>query len=187
MGTTSDLKPGVIINFNNELYTVLSVEHRTPGNLRAFYQVKMRNLKNFRILENRFRSGEEVEVVRLDSREYQYLYHDGESLVFMDNQTYDQVTLNDEVLGKQVDFLKEGETVRILYHDSTPLMAELPPHVILKVVTTMPGFKGDTVNMATKPATLETGYVVEVPLFIKEGDAVKIDTRSGQYIERAKA
>jgi len=186
MGTTSDLKPGVIIKFNNDLHTVLSVEHRTPGNLRAFYQVKMRNLKNSRILENRFRSGEEVEIIRLDARAYQYLYHDGDNLVFMDNQTFDQVTLNEEVIGKQVAYLKEGETVRILYHDDDPLMAELPPHVVLKVTSTAPGFRGDTVNMATKPATLETGYVVEVPLFIKEGDGVKIDTRTGEYIERVK-
>jgi elongation factor P len=186
MASTSDLRPGLVINFNNELHQIVSFEHRTPGNLRAFYQVKMRHLKSGRMIENRFRSGEELDVVRLEQRDFQYLYNDGDYFVFMDNQTYDQINLSPEIIGKQSKFLIENMQIKIIFHENTALMVELPPHVILKVTETTPGFKGDTVNAAMKPATVETGHVINVPLFINEGDEVKIDTRTGDYIERAK-
>ncbi|MDQ3022521.1 MAG: elongation factor P [Bacteroidota bacterium] len=187
MATTSDLKSGVIINFNNDLHSVVSVEHRTPGNLRAFYQVKLKNLKNGKTIENRFRSGEEVKIERLDSVNYQFLYKDGESFVFMDNDTYDQINISNNLIDKEGNFLKEGEVVQILFHDSKVLSIEMPPHVYLKVSYAPPGLKGDTATGATKPVTLETGATINAPLFINEGDVLRVDTRTGEYIERLKA
>lgn len=186
MATTSDLKNGVIIKFNNDLHSVVSVEHRTPGNLRAFYQVKLRNLKNGKTIENRFRSGEEVQIERLDSGNYQYLYKEGEDYVFMDAETYDQITLGNELIGKSGSYIKEGETIQIFFHNSKPLSVEIPPHVYLKVTSAPPGVKGDTATGATKPVIVETGAVVNAPLFINEGDVLRVDTRTGDYIERAK-
>lgn len=187
MATTSDLKNGVIINYNNDLHSIVNVEHRTPGNLRAFYQVKMRNLKNGKIIENRFRSGEEIQIERLETANYQFLYKDGEDYVFMDNDTYDQITLSNDLIGKSGNYLKEGEVIQILFHNSKPISVEIPPHVYLKVVSAPPGVKGDTATGATKPVVLETGATVNAPLFINEGDILRIDSRSGDYIERAKS
>ena len=186
MATTSDLKSGVIINFNNDLHSIVSVEHRTPGNLRAFYQVKMKNLKNGKIIENRFRSGESVQIERLDSGQYQFSYKDGEDYVFMDNETYDQIHMTGEFIGKSGNFLKEGETIQIFFHNSKPMSVEIPPHVYLKVISAPPGVRGDTATNATKVVTVETGANINAPLFINEGDVLRIDTRSGEYIERAK-
>ncbi|HQY21825.1 MAG TPA: elongation factor P [Ignavibacteria bacterium] len=186
MASTSDLKNGVIINFNNELHSVISVEHRTPGNLRAFYQVKLKNLKNGKTMENRFRSGESIQLERLDTGNYQYLYKDGEDYVFMENETFEQVTIAGDIIGKGGNYLKEGEIVQIMFHNSNPLSIEIPPHVFLKVISAPPGVKGDTATGATKPVELETGATVNAPLFINEGDVLKVDSRTGDYIERAK-
>ncbi len=186
MASTTDLKSGVIINFNNDLYSVVAVEHRTPGNLRAFYQVKLKNLKNGKIIENRFRAGEEVRIERLESGNYQYLYKDGEDFVFMDNETYDQIHVINDLIGKGGNFLKEGEMIQILFHNSKPISVEIPPHVYLKVTSAPPGVKGDTATGATKPVTVETGATVNAPLFINEGDVLRVDSRTGEYIERAK-
>lgn len=186
MATTSDLKSGVIINYNKELHSVVSVEHRTPGNLRAFYQVKMRNLKNGKIIENRFRSGEDIQIERLESGNFQYLYKDGADYVFMDNETFEQINLPDELIGKSGGYLKEGEIIQVYFHNTKPMSVEIPPHVYLKVTSAPPGIKGDTATGATKPVTLETGAIVNAPLFINEGDVLRVDTRTGEYIERAK-
>ncbi len=187
MATTSDLKNGTIINFNNDLYAIMSVEHRTPGNLRAFYQVKMKNLKNGKIIENRFRSGEDVQVERLDSGNYQFLYKDTNGYVFMDSDTYDQVTIDEDMVGKSGNYLKEGEIAQIFFHNLRVISVEIPPHVYLKVTSAPPGIKGDTATGATKAVTLETGATVNAPLFINEGDVLRVDSRTGDYIERAKA
>lgn len=186
MATTSDLKSGVIINYNNDLHSIVAVEHRTPGNLRAFYQVKMKNLKNGKIIENRFRAGEEVKIERLESGNYQFLYKDGEDFVFMDNESYEQINVPAEFIGKSGGFIKEGETVQIFFHNSKPLSVEIPPHVYLKVISAPPGVKGDTATNATKVVTVETGANINAPLFINEGDVLRVDTRTGDYIERAK-
>ena len=186
MASTSDLKNGVIINFNNELHSVISVEHRTPGNLRAFYQVKLKNLKNGKTMENRFRSGESIQLERLDTGNYQYLYKDGEDYVFMENETFEQVTIAGDIIGKGGNFLKEGEIVQIMFHNSNPLSIEIPPHVYLKVTSAPPGVKGDTATGATKPVVVETGATVNAPLFINEGDVLRVDSRTGDHIERAK-
>lgn len=186
MATTSDLKNGLIIYFNNDLHTIVSVEHRTPGNLRAFYQVKMKNLKNGKLIENRFRSGEEIQVERLESGNYQYLYKDSDGFVFMDHDTYEQITVPADLIGKSGNYLKEGEIIQIYFHNSRPLSVEIPPHVNLKVTEAPPGVKGDTATGATKPVTVETGASVNAPLFINEGDFIRVDTRNGDYIERVK-
>lgn len=186
MATTSDLKIGCYIRFNNELFIVEECQHRTPGNLRAFYQVKMRNVKNSRLLENRFRSGEEVQLVRVERRAYQYLYFDGLSFNFMDQRTYDQIPVDGKHLGEGAKYLKESEVVELMFDGSNIVGAILPFNVDLKVVETVPGVRGDTATGATKPAKTETGAVINVPLFINEGDLIKVDTRTGKYLERAK-
>ena len=187
METTSALKTGTVINFNNELHTVLSVEHRTPGNLRAFYQVKMRNLKSGKIIDHRFRSGEEITFERIESKNYQFLYKDTSDYYFMDSETYDQIHLNESIIGKQGEYMREGQNVQILFHNSNPISFELPPHVKLKVISSPPSVKGNTATGANKQVTLETGTIVNAPLFINEGDSIKVDTRTGEYIERVKS
>jgi len=187
MATTSDLKNGIVIKFNGELHSVMTVEHRTPGNLRAFYQVKMRNLKNGRTIENRFRSGEEIEVERLEFKNYQYLYKDEANYYFMDNDTYEQTHLSDNFVGEQGEFLKPGQNVQITFHDSKPISIEMPPHVELLITSAPPGIKGNTATGATKQAILETGAVVNVPLFVNEGDVIKVDIRTREYVERVKS
>lgn len=186
MGSTSDLRPGAIIKFNGENCLVLESEHRTPGNLRAFYQVKMRNLKTGRMLDNRYRSGEAIEFVRVEKSNYQYLYRDGSNLVFMSMDTYEQVHVEETTVGDSVKFLKENQEVQLAFEGSMVLGADLPPHVNLIVTHTEPGLKGDTATNVLKPATLETGAIVQVPLFINEGDFIRIDSKTGAYIERVK-
>lgn len=186
MGTTSDLRPGAVIKFNGELCTVVESEHRTPGNLRAFYQVKMRSLKTGRMLENRFRSGETIEFVRVEKNNYQYLYKDGNHFIFMDPDSYEQIPVDEVIVGKLADFLKEGQDGMLSINDGTVLQVELPTTVNLRIIQTEPGFKGDTATNVMKPATLETGANVQVPLFINEGDLIKVDPVSGSYMERVK-
>ena len=186
MGTTADLRPGAVIKYNNDLCTVLESEHRTPGNLRAFYQVKMRALRSGKLLENRFRSGESIEFVRVEKKNYQYLYKDGEMFVFMDPDTYDQFPVDGVFVGDHAKLMKEGQEATVAMMESTPLFVELPPNVTLRVVQTEPGVRGDTATNVTKPATLETGAIVNVPIFVNEGDLLKINTSTGDYVERVK-
>jgi elongation factor P len=188
MATTSDLKVGTVINYNNELHSIVSVEHRTPGNLRAFYQVKMKNIRNGKMIENRFRAGEDVKIERLESKEYQFLYKDVTGYTFMDTETYDQLTIHEGtgMIGKEGEFMKEGQMVQIMFHENKPISMDLPPHVTLIVTSAPPGIKGDTATGATKAVTVETGATVNAPLFINEGDRIKVDTRSGSYLERVK-
>lgn len=186
MGTTSDLRPGAVIKFNGELCTVLESEHRTPGNLRAFYQVKMRSIKTGKLLENRFRSGETIEFVRVEKNNYQFLYRDGDHFIFMDYNTYEQIPVDAELVGKLADYMKEGQEAMLSINDGTVLSVELPAAVVLRVTQTEPGFKGDTATNVTKPAIVETGATVQVPLFINEGDLIKVDPTTGSYLERVK-
>lgn len=185
-GTTSDLRPGAIIKYNGELCAVLETEHRTPGNLRAFYQVKMRVLRTGKLLENRFRSGESIEFIRVERRTYQYLYRDGNSLFFMNMENYEQIPVDSELVGDSVKFLKENEEVQLAMVDGEVIDVDLPPHVNMLVTHTEPGLKGDTATNVMKPAEVETGATVQVPLFINENDVVRIDSRTGEYIERVK-
>ncbi|MBL7989477.1 MAG: elongation factor P [Chlorobi bacterium] len=186
MATTSDLRPGIVIRYNGELCTVLESVHRTPGNLRAFYQVKMRNLNNGKLLENRFRSGEEIDLVRIDRKPMQYLYRDGDKMVFMDTETYDQVYIEETIVGTAAGFLKESGEANISFNGTQVVGIELPPHVVLAITHTEPGVKGDTATGATKPAQVESGATVQVPLFVNEGDVIRVDTRTGEYLDRVK-
>lgn len=186
MSTTSDLSRGAFLRYNNELVVVLEYEHRTPGNLRAFYQVKMRNVRTGKLVENRFRAGEAIELVRVEVKDQQFLYKEGDSLVCMDNETFEQVYIPEELFGESLPFLKEGMVVKISFDDDLPIYVEAPPTVELTVEYTEPGIRGDTATKTLKPATLETGAKISVPLFIEIGEKIKVDTRTAAYIERVK-
>jgi elongation factor P len=187
MASTADFRPGMTIRMDGELWTVVEFQHVNPGNWRAFVRAKLKSLKSGKVVETRFRAGEAIEVVRVETKEYQYLYSDGSGLVFMDKETYDQITIQKDMIGEGAQFLKESETIEIMLNGSDIVAVEIPITVHLKVVETPPGVRGDTATGAQKPAKVETGAMVNVPLFINEGDMIKVDTRSGNYLERVKA
>lgn len=187
MATTADFRPGMTIRMDGNLWTVVEFQHVNPGNWRAFVRAKLKSLKSGKVVDIRFRAGEEVDQVRVEQKEFQYLYSDAEGLHVMDKETYEQIHVPNETVGTGVKFLKESETIQILLNGPDIISVEIPVNVELKVVETPPGVKGDTATGAQKPATLETGAVVYVPLFINEGDTLKIDTRNGAYLERVKA
>jgi len=187
MASVSDLSKGNYVRYNGEVMQVEELQHRTPGNLRAFYQIKMRNLKNGKIAENRFRPGDLIEILRVETKNYQYLYPDGQSLVIMDNDSFDQIYIDKALLGTSVDFIKEGVSLMVAFENgSEPITAEPPAHVILNVTYTEPGVAGDTATRTLKAATVETGAEVRVPLFINTGDNIKVKTSTGEYVERVK-
>jgi elongation factor P len=187
MASTNDFRNGAVLKMDGELYRIEEYEHRTPGNLRAFVQAKLRSLRSGNLKEVRFRSGEEVTMVRMEKKNYQYLYKDGDDFVFMDNESYEQINVPSLTVGTVANFLRESDSCDIVFaEDGTIVSVELPAAVILKIVETDPGMRGDTATGGTKPAKLETGYMVNVPLFLNEGDMVKVDTRSGDYLERVK-
>ncbi len=187
MADTSDFRNGLIIKFKNGLYTIVEFQHVKPGKGGAFVRTKLKNLKTGQVLDNTFRSGESVEVVRVERRKYQYLYRDGNGFVLMDNDTYEQITVPEDMVGDAKRFLKEGAELELLVDDNENIITIEPPiFVELEVVETEPGFKGDTATNVMKPAKLETGATINVPLFINEGDLLKVDTRSGEYVERLK-
>lgn len=186
MANTGDVHVGTVLRYNGELCVVTEWIHRTPGNLRAFYQGKMRNIKSGKIVENRFRSGEEVEIARVEYRMLQYLYNDGDNLVCMDNSSYEQIPVPQEMFGSSFKFLKEGMEVKVSFEGDNPIIAEPPTFVELQITYTEPGLKGDTATNTLKQATVETGAIIHVPLFVNEGEMVKIDTRTGDYVERVK-
>ncbi len=187
MATVSDLNKGSYVRYNGEVVQVEELQHRTPGNLRAFYQIKMRSLRTGKIVENRFRPGDSIEQLRVETKEYQYLYQDGESLVCMDNATFEQIYLDRILLGDSVNYIKEGVTLLIAFEDGgNPITAEAPAHVVMNVTYTEPGVQGDTATRTLKAATIETGTEIRVPLFVNTGDNIKIKTSTGEYVERVK-
>lgn len=186
MDKVSNISRGSFVRYNGELCTVLEYEHRTPGKGAAIYQVKMRNLKTGRLVEQRFRPDEDIEFVRVHFKEHQFLYADGPNVVCMDNETFEQVHVPNETLGNGKDFLKEGENLKVYFDGEEPVMVELPLNVEMEVTYTEPGIKGDTATRTLKAATIETGAEVKVPLFINIGDRIKIDTRTGDYVERCR-
>ncbi|MCE2876710.1 MAG: elongation factor [Bacteroidota bacterium] len=186
MATTQDVSVGNFLRYNGELVQVIEWQHRTPGNLRAFYQGKMRRVKDGKLAENRFRSGESVEIVRVETKELAYLYAEGEAFICMDNETYDQVPIAKFMFGEGAKFMKEGDTVLVAFEGETPVSAEPPSHAVVEITYTEPGMKGDTATNTLKPATTETGANVMVPLFVNTGEKIRVDTRTGSYVERVK-
>lgn len=186
MANSGDISVGSVIRFNGELCKIEEYQHRTPGNLRAFYQARMRNLKTGKIVENRFRVGEAVEVVRVEYKQMQFIYPEGEFIVCMDNETFEQVYVPAFLVGEGLKFLKEGMEVKVSFEGDEPILAEAPVFVELLITYTEPGVKGDTATNTLKAATLETGAIVKVPLFINEGEKIKVDTRTSTYAERVK-
>jgi elongation factor P len=185
MISTNDMRPGQTLDLDGTLFQIVNYQHVKPGKGQAFVKTKLRNLGTGAVVDRTFRADEKVALAVVDRREMQYLYADDAGLVFMDNETYEQVHVDPELLGPARAFLRDGEVVVVPTYAGTPLGAELPVTVSLEITDTEPGLRGDRVAGALKPATLETGAVVQVPLFIEKGDRIKVDTRSGEYISRA--
>jgi elongation factor P len=185
MLSATQLRPGMVIKFNNELYSIFSVNHRTPGNLRGFVQAKMRSLRTGSMNEHRFSSEDRVERATLEEREMEYLYDDGEYYYFMNTETFEQMHLMKDLLGDATHYLISQLKVKVEFYEGKPMSVELPPTVDMTVVETEPGLKGATVSNVTKPAKLETGLVVQVPPFITEGEKIRVNTTEGTYQERA--
>ena len=181
----TQMRPGMVIKHNNVLHSVFSVEHRTPGNLRAFIQAKLRNLRTGAIFEHRFRSGDAIEKIVVDEIKMEFLYADGDDFYFMDTSNYEQTPLKRDTLGDSVDYLTPNLQISVEFYDGKAVGIELPQAVELKVMETEPGLKSATASSVTKPAKTETGLVVYVPPFINEGDKIKVDTSDGSYLSRA--
>ncbi len=186
MATTSDIKNGAVILHKNKRMKVVEFLHVKPGKGPAFVRTKLKDIQTGKVIDETFNSGARLEFIRIEAKEMQFLYDDGDQYIFMDNQTYEQLNVNGEVLGNSNAFLKAGMNVDLLFDGTEVLDVRLPAHIHLEVTYTEPGMKGNTATGATKPATVETGYEVQVPLFINTGDVLKLDTRTGNYIERSK-
>lgn len=187
MASTADFKNGLCIKYNNDLYTIVEFQHVKPGKGPAFVRTKLKNIKTGKVIDNTFTSGVKIDTVRIENRDYQFLYKDELGYHFMDQNTYEQTAIEEHLINAP-QFLKEGNSVNILFYadEEMPISCELPPFVELEVTYTEPGVKGDTATNTLKPATVETGAEVNVPLFIDEGEKIKIDTRSSSYSERVK-
>jgi len=185
MISSTQMRPGMVIKFKNELYSIFSVNHRTPGNLRGFVQAKMRSLRSGTMAEHRFSSEDKVERAVMEEHEMEYLYDDGEYYYFMNTENYEQMHLMKDILGDATSYLVPQLKVKVEFHEGKPIGVELPATVVLKVIETEPGMKGASVSNVTKPAKLETGLVVQVPPFIAEGENIRVSTAEGTYQERA--
>jgi len=181
----TQMRPGMIIKHNNDLHLVFTVEHRTPGNLRAFIQAKLRNIRTGAMFEHRFRSGDPIEKITVDEIPMEFLYQDGDTFCFRNTENYEQVHLNRDTLGDSVDYLTPNLQIRVEFYDGKAVGIELPQTVELTVVETEPGLKSATASSVTKPAKTETGLVVQVPPFINEGEKIRVDTAEGAYLSRA--
>ena len=181
----TQLRPGMIIKHNNDLHSVFSVEHRTPGNLRAFIQAKLRNLRTGAMFEHRFRSADPIDKISVDEVNMEYLYNDGDDYYFMNTENFEQTQLTRDILGDSVEYLTANLQIKVEFFDGKPVGIELPQTVILTVIETEPGLKSATASSVTKPAKTETGLVVQVPPFINEGEKIKVDTAEGVYLSRA--
>lgn len=184
MYSTTDFRKGLKIEIDGTPFEIIEFQHFKPGKGGAMVRTKLRNILNGRVLDNTFRSGEKVERPNLESRDMQFLYHEGEQLVFMDMTTYDQMHMDAEATDGKANYLKDGQECRVLLYNEKPLDIEIPASLVLEVTETEPGAKGDTVSNVTKPATLETGVVIQVPIFVNIGDRVKVDTRTNGYLSR---
>jgi elongation factor P len=185
MASANDIRKGMAISYNGDIAIVLDSQHRTPGNLRAFVQASIRSIRTGKSSDVRFSSTERIDVVPLTTRKMEFSYKDGQDYVFSDPETYETVTLLPELVGDAKNYLVENGQVTMTFVDEKPVLIEMPPSVVLTVTESPEGIRGDSANNVQKPATLETGIIIQVPLFIKNGEKLKIDTRTGKYMERA--
>lgn len=181
---SQELRPGKTFEMDGQVYSVLNYHHNKQARGGAIIKVKIRNILTGSITEKTFRSGEKLKIARIESRPMQYLYHDGHNYIFMDQESFEQIGINDEILGDSINYLIEGNAINVNFYKDSLIGVDLPVSIELKIAKTEPGLKGDTVSGATKPATTETGLILQVPLFINEGDIIKVDTRTSEYIER---
>jgi len=187
MANTSDIRNGLCMNYNNDIYVVVEFQHVKPGKGNAFVRTRLKSMTSGKVVENTFSAGHTIDVVRVERRKMQYLYKDDSGCHFMNTETYDQELIPENMI-ENGEFLKEGMEIEVLYHaeKDTPLTAELPAHVVMEVTFTEPGVRGNTATNAMKMATLETGAQIKVPLFIEQGEIIKVDTRTKEYLERVK-
>jgi|TARA_B000000557_G_C20729983_1_gene423875 elongation factor P len=186
MASTADIRNGAVILHKNKRMKVIEFQHVKPGKGGAFVRTKLKDIQSGKIIDETFNAGHKLEFIRVEAKSMQFLYVDGENHIFMDNETFEQINVITKSIGNKKNFLTAGAVVDLLFDEDEVLDVRLPSHVILEVLNTEPGFKGNTATGANKPATLETGYVLNVPLFIDEGDKLRIDTRTGEYVERSK-
>ena len=186
LGTTAEIRNNAVLLHKGKRMKVLEFQHVKPGKGGAFVRTKLKDIQTGKIFDETFNAGARIEIIRVEVKPMQYLYNDGDFFIFMDNKTYDQITVSESIIIRGKDFLVAGMNVDLLFDSQEILDVRIPAHVVLQVTDTEPGFKGNTATGATKPATLETGFIIQVPLFVSSDDKIKIDTRTGQYIERAK-
>ena len=184
MATSNDLRNGMVLLIDGQLWSVVEFQHVKPGKGPAFVRTKLRSVTTGKVVDKTFNAGVKVETANVDRRDMQYLYNDGSGFVFMDLTTYDQITLDENVVGDSKNFLLENQNAVVALHEGNPLYVELPASVVLEITYTEPGLQGDRSTGGTKPATLETGYQIQVPLFIENNTKVKVDTRTGDYLGR---
>jgi elongation factor P len=184
MASTADIRNGVVLNMDGGLWTVIEFQHVKPGKGGAFVRTKVKNVRSGKTVDRTFNAGAKIEVETVDRSEFQYLYKDGENFVFMNTSDYDQITVSAAAVGDAANFMLESQNVTIALHNSEPLYVELPASVVLEITYTEPGLQGDRSTGGSKPATVETGYQIQVPLFLEQGTKVKVDTRDGSYLGR---
>ncbi|MGN6428125.1 elongation factor P [uncultured Leifsonia sp.] len=184
MASTADIKNGIVLNIDGQLWSVIEFQHVKPGKGGAFVRTKLKNVTTGKTVDRTYNAGAKIEITNVDRRDYQYLYQDGADFVFMDTSDYDQITIPGPVVGDAANFMLENQNVTVALHEGEPLYVELPASVVLEITYTEPGLQGDRSTGGTKPATVETGYQIQVPLFLETGTKVKVDTRTGDYLGR---
>jgi len=184
LASTADIKNGVVLSIDVQLWTVIEFQHVKPGKGGAFVRTKLKNVTTGKTVDRTYNAGAKIEITNVDRRDYQYLYQDGADFVFMDTSDYDQITIPGPVVGDAANFMLENQNVTVALHEGSPLYVELPASVVLEITYTEPGLQGDRSTGGTKPATVETGYQIQVPLFLETGTKVKVDTRTGDYLGR---
>ncbi|WP_210505687.1 elongation factor P [Naasia sp. SYSU D00057] len=184
MASTADIRNGVVLNIDGQLWNVVEFQHVKPGKGGAFVRTKLKNVVTGKVVDKTYNAGAKVDIENVDRRDYQYLYRDGDDFVFMDTTDYEQITVPASVVGDAANFLLENQTATIALNNGNPLYVELPASVVMEITYTEPGLQGDRSNAGTKPATIETGYQIQVPLFVGQGTKVKVDTRTGDYLGR---
>jgi elongation factor P len=184
MASTADIKNGVVLNIDGQLWTIIEFQHVKPGKGGAFVRTKMKNILTGKVVDKTYNAGTKIDIETVDRRDYQYLYNDGDSFVFMDQTDYDQINVPATIVGDAAHFMLENQIATIAMNNGNPLYVELPASVVLEVTYTEPGLQGDRSSAGTKPATLETGYEIQVPLFLENNTKVKVDTRTGDYLGR---